>query len=259
MSIRRLNYTKRKRLTLDQVRIALSPAGQGRPRTFSADLNLPSGLPGDARIFVEAYRSSPAARMRFDFGTVAALQPPAAEHCRLTEFDDDLPPPLFRVKITDTNDQPGRLVADAQRLRPLDPDEQPDRQRGILYTQWRDNDGPVWELDILDDRRGPVLYIDQTADPDRVLPSTLQFKAFVYPEIIRRILTEVLDDQDSSEDPEGWQRAWLNFPRQRFGFMVPAPTDNDDDLKKGWVDDAVRWCSRTSGFCQALAPKETDE
>lgn len=258
MSIRRLNYTKRKKLTLDQVHIALSPAGQGRPRSFTADLKLPAGLPGDARVFVEAYRSSPASRMRFDFGTVAALQPPDAEQCCLTEFDDDLPPPLFRIKITDTNDQPGRLVADAQRIRPLDPDKQPGRQRGILPIAWGNNDGPVWELD-LDGASGPVLIIDNTADPDRVLPSTLQFKALVYPEIIRRVLTEVLDDQDSSEDPEGWQRAWLNFPRQRFGFMVPAPTDKNDSSKKDWVDDAVRWCSRTAGFCQALAPKETDE
>lgn len=258
MSIRRLNYTKRKKLTLDQVHIALSPAGQGRLRMFTADLTLPSGLPGDARIFVEAYRSSPAARMRFDYGTVSALQAPPAGQRQLTEFDDDLPPPLFRVKITDNNEQPGRLVADAQRIRPLDPDEQPDKQRGILYTMWRDNDGLVWELDILDEVRGPVLYIDQTADPYKELPGRIEFKALVYPEIMRRMLTRALAD-DSRDDPEGWQHTWLQFPRQTFGFMDPPPTRDDLDENKDWVDTAVRACSRSAGFCQAMAPKETEE
>lgn len=257
MSIRRLNYTKRKKLTLDQVHITLAPLGQGRPRTFNANLTLPSGLAGHARVFVEAYRSSPAARMRFDFGTVSDLRAPAAEQRRLTEFDDDLPPPLFRVKITDNNEQPGRLVADAQRIRPLDPDEQPDKQRGILYTQWRDNDGPVWELDILDDIRGPVMYIDQTADPHKELPGRIEFRALVYPEIMRRMLTRALDD--SRDDPEGWQHTWLQFPRQMFGFMDPPPNGDDSDANKDWVDTAVRACSRSAGFCQAMAPKEIDE
>lgn len=258
MSIRRLNYTKRKKLTLSQVHIALASTDQGRPRTFTADLTLPTGLPGDARVFVEAYRSSPAARMRFDFGTVANLRPPTLEQRRLKEFDDDLPPPLFRIKITDNSDQPGRLVADAQRIRPLDPDDRPDKQRGILYTQWRDNDGPVWELDILDDLRGPVMYIDQMADPHRELPRKTEFKALVYPEVMRRMLTKALTD-DARDDPEGWQHTWLQFPRQTFGFNDPPPnTDNPDD-HKDWVDEAVRACSRRAGFCQAMAPREMDE
>lgn len=258
MSIRRLNYTKRKKLTLDQVRVALSPASEGRPRTFTAGLTLPSGLPGDARVFVEAYRSSPAARMRFDFGTVSALTPPTAEQRRLTEFNDELPTPLFRIKITDNNEQMGRLVADAQRIRPLNPDEKPDKQRGILYTQWRDNDGTVWELDILDDVQGPVLYIDQTADPHKELPNTIEFKALVYPEVMRRMLMMALED-DSRDDPSGWQHTWLQFPRQTFGFTDPPPNVDDKDENKDWVDRAVRACSRNAGFCQAMAPKETEE
>lgn len=258
MSIRRLNYTKRKKLTLDQVRLALSPVGQGRPRTFTADLTLPSGLSGDARVFVEAYRSSPAARMRFDFGTVSAMLPPTVEQRRLTEFDDELPPPLFRVKITDNHEQPGRLVADAQRIRPLDPDEQPDKQRGILYTDWRDNDGPVWELDILDEVRGPILYIDLTADPHRELPGRIEFKALVYPEIMRRMLMMALSD-DSRDDLGGWQHTWLQFPRQTFGFANPPPNGDDPDANKDWVDLAVGACSRNAGFCQAMAPKEIEE
>lgn len=258
MSIRRLNYTKRKKLTLDQVHIALVPGSQGQPRSFTADLTLPPSLPGNARVFVEAYRSSPAARMRFDFGTVADLRIPASESRLLSEFNDDLPPPLFRVKITDNSEQPGRLVADAQRIRPLDPDIKPDKQRGILYTEWRDNDGPVWELDILDEVTGPILYIDRTADPHKELPSRIEFKALVYPEILRRMLTRALSDD--RDDPECWQHTWLHFPRQMSGFRDPPPADDDDpEAKKDWVDAAVRACSRNAAFCQKMAPAEVEE
>ncbi|MDQ3288599.1 MAG: hypothetical protein M3Q42_10150 [Pseudomonadota bacterium] len=257
MSIRRLNYTNRKKLTLDQVHISLTRPNAGPVRMFTAELTLPSSLPGDARVFVEAYRSSPAARMRFDYGTVSALRPPAPEHRMLTEFDIELPPPLFRVKITDITKQPGRLVADAQRIRPVDPDEQPNQQRGILYTAWRDNNGLVWDLDILDDIRGPILYIDETADPDRELPARTEFKALVYPEIMRRMLAKALDD--GGDDPDGWQHTWLQFPRQTFGFMEPPPAGDDEFDNKAWIDNAVRACSRAAGFCAAMAPKESEQ
>jgi hypothetical protein len=252
MPIRRLNYTKRRKLNRDQARIRLSPPEEGQPRSFVAELDLPGDLPGSARVFVEAYRTSPAARMRFAFGTVDALRHPQPEELRLSEFPDDLPP-LFRVKVTDATDRRGTLLADAQRIRPQMPDEQPDHRRGILYTTWRNNDGLVWELEF-DDARGPVLYIDERADPLRELPSRTDFKALVYPEIMRRALTAAFDDEHSFEDPESWQARWVSFPRLSFGFTEPIPPDD----REAWIESAVRWCSRKARFIDAIAPKEAE-
>jgi hypothetical protein len=260
MPIRRLNYTNRKKLTRDQVRIRLLPGANGDPRPFEADLHLPPDLPGEARVFVEAYRSSPAARMRFDFGSVHAIKPPPLEQRRLAEFHDDHRPPLFRVKVTDVTHEPGRLLADAHQIRPLDPDEQPDQRQGILYVAWRDLDGPVWAMD-LEDERGPQLLIDAKADPHHDLPDRTEFKALVYPEVIRRVMTWILIDQkgESIEDPESWHALWVRFPQRSFGFSEEPPAaDADDEDKRAWIDDAVRWCSRQAGFCEAIAPREEE-
>lgn len=261
MPIRRLNYTKRKKLTRDQVRIRLTPNGDGRPRTFHADLTLPPDLPGDARVFVEAYRSSPAARMRFDFGTVDAVRAPAPDEARLTDFNDDLPPPLFRVKVTDAREAPGKLLAEAHQIRPFDPDEKPDQRRGILFTAWRHLDGTVWELD-LDGTVGPQLFIDLTADPNHELPGRTYFKALVYPEVIRRVLTFVLIENDGAyvDDTTSWHGRWLRFPREMYGFTEETPpADASEEDKRAWIDDAVKFCARKAGLAQAMAPTEEPE
>lgn len=253
MPIRRLNYTKRRKLNREQVRITLSPADQDQPRTFSVEFNLPAFLPGSARIFVEAYRTSPAARMRFPFGTVDSPRHPAPHECLLTDFAHDLPP-LFRVKITDFGERRGTLIADVQRIQPVLPDDQPDHRTGILYTAWRNNDGLVWELEY-DDSLGPILYIDDRADPFHDLPTKIEFKALVYPEIMRQALTEALRDGHSIEDVEGWQSKWISFPRIAFGFTEALPADGE---REEWIDAAVRWCARKAGFAAALAPAEVE-
>lgn len=251
MPIRRLNYTKRRKLSRQDVRISLSGGNDGQPMTFQAEFQLPPGLPGSARIFVEAYRASPAARMRFPFGTVDAIRHPSRDACRLSEFANDLPP-LFRVKITDTSGTRGRLLAEAHQIQPVLPEDTPDRRVGILYTAWRNNDGLVWDLDLETDT-GPTLYLDQHADPFHELPARLEFKALVYPEIMRRVLTQILGDDDSLEDPEGWQPKWARFPRS-LGFTEPIPSDRES--RDDWIDRAVRWCARKAGFVAALAPRE---
>ncbi|TVQ32369.1 MAG: hypothetical protein EA376_05735 [Phycisphaeraceae bacterium] len=199
--------------------------------------------------------------MRFDFGSVDAIQPPPLETRRLHEFHEDMPAPLFRVKVTDVRETPGRLLADAQKIRPVDPDEKPDQRRGILFTSWRDNDGPVWELEF-EDPRGPQLFIDKTADPHHDLPGTPEFRALVYPEIIRRSLTWVLIDEEGKciEDPEFWHGRWLNFPRDAFGFREAPPASGADSAEKRmWIDEAVKWCSQKAGLCRSIAPQEESE
>jgi len=257
MSIRRLNYTKRMKLTHDHVRIRLSPSVVGQPRGFEVDLALPKLSP-TGRVYVEAYRTSPAARMRFDFGTVEKPISPAAAALLLTEFADDIAP-LFRVKIVDAADQNGKLLAEAHQLKALDPDEISSPKSGILRTAWRDNGGLVWDVD-LNDEGGPILYIDQTADPHRDLPRRIEFRALVYPEIIRKVLTEIIVNEPGSiEDTERWHYKWIRFPRDTFGFAEALPAPDDDEGRIDWIDAAVRHCSRKADFVRAMTPTEVDE
>ena len=256
------NYTNRRGLSRQQTQITLSSAkdaGDG-VRTFDAQLDLPDKLPGDALVFVEAYRGSPPARMRFKWGTVADPQPQADR--RLKDFANDARPPLFRVKVTDVSDRPGRLLANGSQIRPTDPDESPDTKRGILYTLWADNEGLVWKVNF-EYHEGPQLIIDESADPDKQLPYQKAFRALVYPEIIRQVLTRLLFGEDDGgageldDDTLDWPKRWLYFPRDSFGYAeAPPPTSAEPQDKRDWIEEAVCHCARKAGFCSMMAPKE---
>jgi hypothetical protein len=256
LAIRRLNFTKRKKLTRNEVSIRLTDRVDGEPRRFEAHLNLPAELPADALVFIEAQRASPFARMRFPWGTVGALRPPA--DTTLTDFPEELGLPVFRVKVTSAQGARGKLLAEAHRIRPVDPSEVPDKRRGILPISWKDNDGLVWQLDI-NDSSGPRLYIDKTADPYGDLPSQAHFRALVFPEVMRQVLAFIVRDEDSLDEPGTWRHAWMSLPRQTFGFTEPCPSTSDETVKDEWVNDAVKWCARKAGFCRAIAPEAGEE
>ncbi len=270
MKPHRINFTNRAKLTRRQVDIELSPrepapadasargGGGGAPRTFEAQLRLPNDLPADARVFVEAFRTSPAAVMRFDYGTVGDLREPSDR--RLTAFQPTGPPPSFAVKVSDTRDGvEGRLLALAKRIKPIDPSED-ESQRGILLTHWRDNRGLIWELD-LDYGPGPLLWIDERADPDRDLPNNPLFKATVYPEVIRRVLTHVLIDERGAglEDDESWHGQWVRLVAEVYRYdQEPPPVDASPEEHRGWIADAVRHCGREAGLVDSIRPKQEE-
>lgn len=258
------NYTNRKPLKRHQTKIALSSGKEAEDgiRTFTAELELSEKLPNDAKVFIEAYRGSPPARMRFDWGTVSNLQPP--EDRRLSDFANDPRLPLFRVKVTDVGEHPGRLLANGSKIKPTNPDETPDTKRGILYTYWGNNNGPVWKIDF-ENQEGPQLIIEEKADPDHQLPLRKEFQALVYPEIIRKVLTRLLFGEDDggegelSDDTLDWPKRWIHFPRDSFGFTEPPPTIGAErDEKNDWIEEATNHCCREAGFAALLAPTEDD-
>src|SRR5690606_7788440 len=122
--LKRLNYTKRKKLSLSEVVVRVFPS-PARPAAFDVDLHLDAlrtAAAGNARIVVEAYQQS--TRMRFEWGTVDAPTPPPPDERRLTDFED-WKFVLCRVKITDTTDNVGRIIAWCDRIRPRGPENQP--------------------------------------------------------------------------------------------------------------------------------------
>lgn len=256
MSIRRLNYTKRKRLTRDEARISLFRDGQNR-RFFDAALNLPADLPPTARVFVEAYRSSPSLRVRFDFGTVGAMAPPSLGDRSLDEFDDQLPAPRFRVKVTDVDSSPGRLLALADGIKPTDQSDEPERRKGLLFVGWERLDGHIWTLDIQEDQ-GPVLIIDDgIADPLRRLANDPWFVALVYPEVLRRTLEYVLSDKLALLEDETypWALQWMRFAAALPGMEAKTLPQSgmDKEEKRDWIDAATAAFARHHSLQKAVA------
>jgi hypothetical protein len=237
--IRRLNFTGRKRIPADHVRIVIYklPAG----REFDARIRLDGfELPGSARIFVEAYHKF--IYMRFDFGTVHSIQPPMERS--LSAFYEGARV-LFRVKIVASEDDPGKILAVADRIQPLSPDDRRDRDpliavrtvKGMNQQIWRVNweSGPVLELNVDE----PEIKTRITADP--------RFRSLVLPELLRTVLTRILSDEmDSDQESEDGRVAarWLEFAADLHPSEPPAPEDRDGESIEVWVNGVV------DGFCR---------
>src|SRR6266571_2707793 len=104
--IRRINYTGRRRINREDVKIVIYD-GNGGPAKFDARLELSSySLPPDAIVFVEAYRQT--FLMRFNFGSISRIELPSDRF--LTEFESP-EGILFRVKVTSKSPEQGKLLA----------------------------------------------------------------------------------------------------------------------------------------------------
>lgn len=233
MPVKRLNFTNRSKLTREQANVLVHP---GKPATFEAVLNLlelPASA-GTAQVFVEAYHRT--TRMRFPFGTVAKVAPPPPHERRLTEFPDwkDV---SFRVKVTDVSEEPGRIIAWANNIRPRGPDD--DKQNDLV--RWKDEDlnGRLWDMEF-DDVLGPVVLVEKSVGHASVGQDP-RFIAAAYPEIFRRILNQALLVQKTSgDDPDHWFTAWTKgYLTSNLG-LPPVPEDaHDIAQRRDWIEQAV--------------------
>jgi hypothetical protein len=231
MAISRLNYTGRKRIGRKDVRITVheSPAG---PPSFDADLRLKDyKLPADALVFVEAYRRT--LWMRFPFGKVGALVPPADR--RLAEFDtaDGI---LFRVRISASADRHGAMLAEADKVPRYRAEEDDENRSPLLPVGSRDLGQEVYRVDYT---AGPMLFISKTLDKQAVATSPA-FRSLVCASAMREILTRILyiEDYPDLDDHGDWKTRWLLFAANLHGAgEIPAETDND--AFEDWIESAV--------------------
>lgn len=253
--IRRLNYTGRRRIPRENIRIAIYRNGE--IEEFDARVSCGGlGLPESALVFVEAYHKSD--WMRFDFGTVGQVTIPRDR--RLTSFYRGARV-LFRVKAVATDGESGRIIAEADRIVPLSPDSDRDRDPllpvrvvdGLGNQIWR----LVWE-------GGPVLELNrQEPEVKRLLTSDPRFKWLILPQVLRAVLIRVLAEEVDEEDEGGaggeGQR-WLDFALSLYPVEPPKPDDRDMELIENWVDDVVAaFCSRNNvmeNWRWSLRPQE---
>lgn len=230
MPIRRLNFTRRCRIHRDDIDIVLH--GQASPPTFDAHLNLEHyHFPPDARVFVEAYRQTTVSR--FDFGTVSAPRQPASTS--LAEFES-LAAILFRVRITATSGSNGILLGVADRLRPREPNEKPDRRIPLLPPKPADLDQELWRVDF--SNTGTYLEINSQLADWKETAKDPQFHALVFPAAMRLILERILyvDKHTTTDDDQDWRSLWL-----RFASRLPGsePVPRDPDKYYDWIENAV--------------------
>ncbi|MEZ6081631.1 MAG: hypothetical protein R3C56_39965 [Pirellulaceae bacterium] len=240
MTVKRINYSGRKKLTREEANILIHPPiGENDVATFDATLELRKLLPeaADSRVFVEAYHRT--TRIRFDFGTVSAIVEPPLGERRLDEFQDwrDV---RFRVRVSDVQHSAGRILAVGDRIKPqgLDESEETDLVRFCDAHL----DGRLWDIEF--DENGPIVQVERNSGGAQEVGRCDQFRAAAYPEILRRTLQRALiEEQASHDDEEHWFNTWYEgFLKAKLNMPIP-PTDSIA-AQIDWIDQAVNNFSR---------------
>lgn len=230
MPIRRLNFTRRRRILREDVDIVLHQ--QTSPPTFDAHLNFERyGFPPDAHVFVEAYRQTTVSR--FDFGTVSVPCQPTSTS--LDEFESPAAI-LFRVRVTATAGRSGVLLGVADRMRPRQPNEKPDRRIPLLPPRPDDLGEELWRVEF--SSTATYLVINNRLPDWKETARDPRFRALAFPSAMRRILERILyvDDYTTTDDDQDWHSLWLRFASTLPGSgHVPRNRDEYDD----WIEDAV--------------------
>lgn len=241
----RLNFTGRRRISHNHVQISVT--GIGGIETFSLALQLEAyNFPASARVIVEAARQLEL--LRFDFGTVGCLQPPA--QCRLSEFGT-LSGVRFRVKIVSADPPRGRLLGVADRIHPQHRDRRPLLRVPLLAVRSQDLGREIWRLDFSDE---PVLLINRRMVRRQALVQSAEFQSLVLPEILRSILQRIIlvDQIRVAEDDEDWTSRWLQFAVSLPG-VGELPQNGDAELDLDWIDAAVGSFCRWRGVDRQFA------
>jgi hypothetical protein len=251
----RLNFTSRRRISKNHVTISVT--GIGGIETFSAELELGSyGFPDSATVIIEAFRQLEL--VRFEFGTVGSLTPPAS--CRLSEFGT-LAGLRFRIKVVSTAEPRGQLLAVGDRITPHNAEQQSLSRVPLLAVRAQDLGREVWRLDFADE---PLLLVNPRVVAKKKLVQSVEFQSLVLPEILRSILSRILlvEQMRISDDSDEWTSRWLKFAESMPGVgTVPDEADPESDLD--WIDAAIssfcRWRSvdqQFSGFWNARSVPE---
>lgn len=232
MNTLKFNFSDRVRLTRRQANVQLI---EGPPLSFDVHLQLgelAERFPS-ARVFVEA--SHRTVRMRFPWGTAARLEPPPMAKRALTAFTDPQLA-LFSVKLVDADRDPGRLIALAEGISPSGDSPVPRRD----LVRWRNDDlnGLVWTVEF--DSAGPIAVVDTACGSPAVLGRDPNFRAMVYPEILRRALVRaLLVDEADPDDEEHWFHGWYH------GFIIGQLGSQELKItKEPSVVDKLDWIDR---------------
>ena len=232
--IRRFNYTSRMRINKSDAVITFDTST--KPLSFEAQLNLDKyNLEPTARVFVEAYRGN--SFMRFDYGTVETLVPPADRQLLEIEGDEFS---RFRVKIVD--EESGKLLAISPQLNPGV--DSRDQREALLPLYPADTGNQIWRLKF--ENEGVRMELNQHKDG---IQKTPEFRSLVFPSVVREVLSYIvfIEKQEREEEPEDGEKSpwskWLEFVSGFYLEEYPGPYRETDDADVqnflDWIEGAV--------------------
>ncbi len=235
---RRINYTDRKRITRDKVDIILN-YDDGKPKSFVGNIDLADlSLPADARVYIEAYHRTD--QRRFDFGKVNEIKPPTDTGLINLAYTENI---KFRILVVDERGKIGLILAHADRIKPFEDVD----KKSILPVEFKDIGQKVWKVEYTGDEGGPILLLnDKLPNIESLAKSNPLFFFFVYPAVVREILTHIIfiDSVGSVDEPfTEWHDDWLKFAKTILSGEGPPSTFDRNDENYN-IEDLERWIDR---------------
>lgn len=237
--IKRVNFTNRRRIARDRVRIELLP---GLPRRFNATLSLDGlSFSQSSAIFLEAMCAGSPVIERFPCGDVG--HPRMLREQTLGEIEGKNV--FFTLKVVDRAERYGRIEGIAENIRPESSRHESGARQAILPIEPKDLGEEIWKLEF----RGEnvFLLVNSTVSGlvDRAHTDPLFF-SLVYPAVIRGVLERAfkregdLDDVDGErEGEELWARYWVRFGKSLHPDQT-GPESRDAADVDDWIDEVVR-------------------
>lgn len=242
--IKRFNYTKRRNIFRKEFKIIIN-VDDGKI-SFDADLSKLSSydLPDGSLVFVEAYRQTNWAR--FDYGRIGNIQPAQVRDISSFDTHEGI---LFRVKVTDA--QEGRLLAEADRIPFMLPDEKELPLEPLLKTRPQNLGNEIFRVDYSDERNGPILLINNQgvlAGNYRRIGLDPVFISLVYPAVVREILKKIfVEGCFDYSDRSDWRHRWLMFARSFPGTGEMPKSQDENEQFDDWIDKVVeKFCKKVN-------------
>jgi len=255
--IRKFNYTGRKKIPRSNVLVYFEDTTKV-PHSFNAEINLESlKLPGNAEVWMEAYDTS--SYMRFFFGQVADIHPPASDQRRLTDIHST-DAVRFRIKVIDNSEKHGRILAWANGIATKGTQPETSQKNPLLPVIYRDLEQEIWRLEYHPE--GPFLAINQQLldfGIRELVRTDNYFISMVYPSVIREILLRIFLIEGVFEtEGDSWENDWLKFATQIPGTGDLPETEEDNSGKIQNMDDFIEWIENEAlpAFCKKFDFKD---
>jgi hypothetical protein len=254
MSIRRINFLKRKKILSSDIKIQLSVVGQTKRFIPIADLT-GYEFPHTGQIYIDVTQSS-METIRFDCGTISEPKFREEDISRLTGENV-----VFNLYVIET--KTARKLGVAQAIRLKSNSSETGSSNSLLPVDGtKDLDGVIWRVDF--DAPGaegttdaPVLRVDKTASQESAAEflANLSNAAIILPAAMRTVLTRILFEDGYEYDPESsaWRDAWVRFATNQHQDELPE--ERDDILE--WIEKSCASFARRSGLKEGFLKQIT--
>jgi len=257
--IRKFNYTNRKKIPSDYIKITLR--NESKQAFFDAEVKPLDSLDieDDAILVLEVYDRG--SYQRFDFGTVEFPTPPKAYESFLSEIQE-VDAVSFRLRAIDKSESIGKIVASTTSIRVWAEEVSEARKRSLLPVKRGPIGNAIWQVnfDVPDDGE-PELIVNERFDEiaiREILRTDAYFTSLIYPAVLNAILTEAIIVRDiRTEDSDGWESKWLKFV-YAFSEVSPLPENANNTRCREWINEIVSQFSHQQSMLENLLSKLTE-